>query len=75
MTELIETHGSKFAAAKYACWVHCIQNGKHSSMDMPSLSSPVERKVAVSVIAQALFHLDQGLLPGVLIYALSASTS
>ena len=36
----------------------------------------VERKVAVSVIAQALLlHLDHGPLPNVLIYALSASTS
>ena len=35
MAELKETHGSKFDAAKYACWAHCIQNGKHSSMDAP----------------------------------------
>ena len=35
MADLKEKHGSKFDAAKYACWAHCIHNGKHSSMDEP----------------------------------------
>jgi hypothetical protein len=30
MAELKEKHGSKFDAAKYACWAHCIQNSSDS---------------------------------------------
>lgn len=35
IADLKEKHGSKYDAAKYACWAHCIQNGKHSSVDEP----------------------------------------
>ena len=35
IADLKERHGSKYDAAKYACWAHCIQNGKHSSVDEP----------------------------------------
>ena len=74
IADLKEKHGSKYDAAKYACWAHCIQNGKHSSVDEPPdlHFSPVERKVAV-LVSVILLHLDP--LPSVSACAPSASTS
>ena len=35
MADLKAKHGSKYDAAKYACWAHSINSGKHSSTDEP----------------------------------------
>ena len=52
ISDLKEKHGSKYDAAKYACWAHCINSGRHGSLeeppDLPFFTG--RKKVAVSVL-------------------------